>query len=314
MRMLVTGATGFVGACLTRKLLELGHEVHVFVRPESNRWRIADLAHELILHDVDLRDAQTVEREVTAIKPEGIFHLATYGGFSFQQNVEAIYAANFLGTINLVTACEKTGFTCFVNTGSSSEYGLKMQPMKESDLLEPLGDYAVSKAAATLFCRSEAIQKNLPIINVRIFSPYGPWDDPQRLIPYVMSSLLNGKAPALSNPASVRDYIYIDDVIDAYLAVLGSNVVPGAIYNVGSGRQTNIGNVVSKISSRIDNGVLPVWGTRDIQRPEPSSWTADITALASRYSWNPKVDLDNGLASTITWMSENLSSYTQVAA
>lgn len=310
MKILVTGVTGFVGACLTRRLLESGHEIHVFVRPESNRWRIADIVHELVLHSVDLRDAPAVEQAVTAIKPEVIFHLATYGGFSFQQNVESIYAANLFGTINLVHACEKTGFKYFVNTGSSSEYGFKLQPMKESDLLEPLGDYAVSKAVSTLFCRSEAIQKNLPIINVRIFSPYGPLDDPQRLIPYVMSSILNGKAPTLSNPASVRDYIFIDDVIDAYLAVLGASIVPGAIYNVGSGSQTSIGNVVNKIITKSGSNVFPVWGMREMPRPEPSNWVADIRALESHCNWHPTVSLDDGLQRTITWMKENLSSYT----
>lgn len=310
MRALLTGASGFVGACLTRRLLEMGHEIHVLVRQTSNRWRIADLLPHIVQHDVDLRDAQAVEKTVASVRPNKIFHLATYGGFSFQKDVEAIYAANFLGTVNLVHACEKVGFDCFIHTGSSSEYGIKTEPMKESDLLEPLGDYPVSKAAATLFCRSEAIQKNLPIISLRIFSPYGPFDDPKRLIPYVMSSLLNENAPALSNPASVRDYIFIDDVIDAYLAVIVASIVSGAIYNVGSGRQTSIGDVVTKIADAIGSGVSPVWGTREMQRPEPAKWVADISALESHCNWQPAVSLDDGLKKTIDWMNENLSSYT----
>lgn len=311
MKVLVTGATGFVGACLARRLLGLGHEVHIFVRLESNKWRIADIIHDLIIHVVDLQDAPAVEQAVTAIKPECIFHLATYGGFSFQQNVTSIYAANLLGTINLVHACEKTGFKCFINTGSSSEYGLKLQPMKESDLLEPQGDYAVSKAAATLFCRSEAMQKCLPVISLRIFSPYGPWDDPKRLIPYVMSSLLNAMAPALSDPLSVRDYIFIDDAVDAYLAVMAASIVPGAIYNVGSGRQTGIGEVVGKIVTKIESAVSPVWGTREKQRPEPVKWEADIRMLESHCNWKPLVSLDDGLQITIDWMKNNLSSYSK---
>ena len=222
MRILVTGATGFVGACLCRRLLGLGHELHLFVRQTANIWRIADIAHQMVLHDVDLRDAQAVQRSVAAIRPERIFHLATYGGFSFQKEVAAIHAVNFLGTVNLLQACEKVGFEQFIHTGSSSEYGIKAEPMKETDLLEPLGDYAVSKAAATLFCRSEALLKGLPIVTLRVFSPYGPWDDPQRLIPYVIAALLKGNAPLLANPAAVRDYLFIDDVIDAYLAVMAA--------------------------------------------------------------------------------------------
>ena len=309
MRVLITGATGFVGACLTRKLLRMGHEIHIFARPESSRWRIADIDKDIFSHNVDLRAAQAVEQAVGSIKPECIFHLATYGGFSFQKNTEAIFAANLLGTINLVAACEKTGFSCFVNTGSSSEYGLKSQAMKESDYLDPRGDYGVSKAAATLFCCSEAHQKNLPIISLRIFSPYGPWDDPKRLIPYVISTLLNGTVPALSTPASVRDYVFIDDVIEAFVAVSAATIVPGAIYNVGSGRQTSIGDMVATISAKIGSNLTPVWGSREMQRPEPATWVADISALTSHCNWRPSISLDAGLQITIDWMNENLSSY-----
>ena len=309
MKILVTGATGFVGACLTRKFLELGHEIHAFVRPESNRWRLSDVVNDIFLHNIDLRNAQAVEQAVTNIKPECILHLATYGGFSFQQDVEPIYTANLLGTINLIAACEKSGFNIFINTGSSSEYGLKSAAMKESDHLEPLGNYGVSKAAATLFCRSEAIQKSMPLITLRVFSPYGPWDDPKRLIPYVMSSLLNQKTPELSNPASVRDYIFIDDVIDAYLAVLGTPIVPGAIYNVGSGSQCNIGDVVEKIITKIGGTASVAWGTREIARWEPATWVADISVLESHCNWRPTTSLEDGLQKTITWMKKNLASY-----
>jgi len=309
MRILVTGATGFVGACLCRRLLGMGHELHLFVRQTANRWRITDIAPRMVLHDVDLRDAQAVERSVAAIRPEKIFHLATYGGFSFQKEVAAIHAVNFLGTVNLLQACEKVGFEQFIHTGSSSEYGIKSEPMKESDLLEPLGDYAVSKAAATLFCCSEALLKGLPIVTLRVFSPYGPWDDPQRLIPYVIAALLKGNSPMLANPAAVRDYIFIDDVIDAYLAVMAAPLRGGEIYNIGSGRQTGIGEVVERIVSAIDNGVRPQWGTEPPRRPEPAVWVADAGKMRAQFNWQADTSLDEGLQKTIRWMGEHLANY-----
>jgi nucleoside-diphosphate-sugar epimerase len=311
MRALVTGATGFVGACLTRRLLAMGHEIHIFARQAANRWRIADIVPHLVLHDVDLRDAHAVEQTITSIRPDKIFHLATYGGFSFQKDADAIYAANFLGTVNLVHACEKVSFDCFVHTGSSSEYGIKTEPMKETDLLEPLGDYAVSKAASALFCRSEALQKGLPIITLRIFSPYGPWDDPRRLIPYVIASLLNGAVPALSNPASMRDYIFIDDVIDAYLSVMVADITAGEIYNVGSGRQTGIGEVVDIIISTLDNGIMPRWGAETPKRPEPAVWVADAGKMKTHFDWEATTSLEDGLRYTVSWIREHLASYTR---
>ena len=165
MKVLVTGATGFVGACLARRMVEQGYEVHVFSREKSNRWRIADLADRLVDHFVDLTDADCVQTAIERIRPDGIFHLATYGGFADQQDTTAIVGANFLGTVNLLRACERVGFQFFINTGSSSEYGIKQEPMRETTIAEPIGDYGVSKLAATVFCQSEAVQKNLPILH-----------------------------------------------------------------------------------------------------------------------------------------------------
>jgi nucleoside-diphosphate-sugar epimerase len=311
MKVLVTGSTGFVGACLTRRLLEAGYEIHAFVRQSSNGWRIADIETHIVQHEVDLRDTYAVEQAITSIRPDTIFHLATYGGFSFQKELDTIYAANFLGTVNLLQACEKVGFDCFIHTGSSSEYGIKTEAMKETDLLEPLGDYAVSKAAATLYCCSEALQKGLPIVALRIFSPYGPWDDPQRLIPYVIASLLNGTGPVLSNPTSVRDYIYIDDVIDAYLAVMDAVITPGEVYNVGSGRQANIGEVVDRIVRILSSGVLPRWGAESLRRPEPAVWVADAGKMKTGFGWVASTNLEDGLQQAIGWMRENMGLYSK---
>jgi nucleoside-diphosphate-sugar epimerase len=312
MKILVTGATGFIGACLTRRLLQLGHDIHAFVRQESNRWRIADIEKYIVLHSVDLRDAHAVGQSVSAIKPDKIIHLATYGGFAFQKDVSSIYGANLLGTVNLIHACAKTGFDCFINTGSSSEYGIKSQAMQESDLLEPLGDYGVSKAAATLFCRSEAVQKNLPIVNLRIFSPYGPLDAPHRLIPYVVSSVLNGHNPDLSNPDHVRDYIFIEDVINAYLAVMNATVMPGEIYNIGSGKQLSIGEVVDRILCNLDSNIAPTWSVECPKRHEPVTWVADIRKTKTHFNWEPNISIDDGLRQTIVWVRNNLTLYTNL--
>ncbi|HEY6871439.1 MAG TPA: NAD(P)-dependent oxidoreductase [Geobacteraceae bacterium] len=309
MKVLVTGATGFVGSCLARRLVETGHEVHVFSRQGSDRWRLAGLEGRLADHRVDLRDGAAVMAAVAMIRPAAICHLATHGGFAFQQETSVILESNFLGTVNLLRACEKVGFDSFINTGSSSEYGVKGAPMREGDLLEPVGDYGVSKAAATLFCRSEALQKGLPVVTLRLFSPYGPWDDPKRFIPYAIKSLLRGEPPQLSNPASVRDYVYIDDVLDLYLKLIGEPRCGGEVFNAASGRQSSIGEVFSLLAEIIDPGVTPVWGAVGSRRPEPPSWVADIGRAERELGWKPAVSLRDGLAKTSGWMREHLAYY-----
>ncbi len=309
MKVLVTGATGFVGACLTRRLVEIGYDVHVFTRKESNKWRIADLSRRVTNHEVDLRDASSVEKIVGLIGPQIIYHLASYGGFTFQQDRSTIIESNLMGTVNLLCACEMVGFDYFVSTGSSSEYGIKSRPMKEDDNLEPVGDYGVSKAAAALFCQSEAIAKGLPVATLRLFSPYGRWDDPNRLISYVIKSLLRGERPRLASPRSVRDYVYIDDVLELYLNVIKKRSSVRGIYNVGSGEQHSIGEVVSIITEIIGNGLAPVWGAIENRRLESEDWVADINKVKTQLDWKPSISLRDGLERTVLWFKENLDFY-----
>jgi len=308
MKILVTGATGFMGSCLARRLVREGQDVHVFTRQSSNPWRIADIREELTEHSVELRDAGSVEQAVRSIGPRIIYHCAAHGTFYGQKDTTAILESNFLGTINLLRACEKTGFDYFVNTGSSSEYGIKSRPMKEDEVLEPTGDYGVSKAAASLYCQSEGKTKQLPIVTLRLFSPFGPWDDPKRLVPYVIASLLREEAPRLSTPASVRDYIFIDDVLEAYSAVV-KQLFHGEIFNIGSGAQHSLGDVVSTIRNVLQNGPEPVWGAMEKQRPEPEHWVANIDKAGQRFNWKPSTPLKQGLEQTVAWMKTHLSLY-----
>lgn len=125
----------------------------------------------------------------------------------------------------------------------------------------------------------------------------------------MIASLLNGTSPELSSPASVRDYIFIDDVIDAYLAVMGASITAGEIYNVGSGRQTGIGEVVDRIVSALDNGVMPRWGAESPKRPEPNVWVADTGKMKTHFNWEATTCLEDGLQQTISWMRNNMASY-----
>lgn len=309
MRVLVTGASGFVGSCVARRLVEHGHDVRIFTRRDSDCRRIADLLPHLENRRLDLRDDAAVKRAVMEIRPEGICHLATYGGFSFQQDSATIMGVNMLGTVNLLRACASVGFRSFINTGSSSEYGLKHAAMRECDLLEPLGDYGVSKAAATLFCSSEGAEKGLPVVTLRIFSPYGPWDDPRRLVPYVASSLLRQEVPRLSTPSSVRDYVFIDDVVDFYLLLLEKPAAGGAIFNVGSGGQHSIGEVVGLLGEVVGGYIEPQWGSAAPARVEPAVWCADIGKARTGPGWQPRTTLREGLATTVTWIREHLAFY-----
>lgn len=304
MKVLITGATGFIGAGLCRRLVERGDDVHAVAREGSDNWRISDLLPHLHLHAADLRDAGRVSQVVLAARPETIVHCATYGGFASQTDTAAILDTNIAGVANLLRAAERSGYGCFINTGSSSEYGHSEQPMRERDRLQPVGDYGVAKAAATLYCQSEAMQKRLPITTLRLFSPYGPWDDPTRLIPYVIASLLRGESPRLSTPGSVRDYVYSSDILDLYQQVIDKPQC-GQVYNAGSGRQHAIGDVVKTIATVVGSDVEIQWNSVPQQRPEPRRWEADITAARSVFGWEPSTSLEMGVERTVAWAREH---------
>src|SRR3989344_7983952 len=186
-KILITGGTGFVGSNFVHELLEAGGDMHLIVRPESNFWRINDIKDKLKLHYVDLLDAAEMEKFIAELEPEVILHFATYGAYqSRQQDIKLMIDTNLLGTINLVNAASKTKFDCFINTGSSSEYGEKDHPMKETDILEPNNLYGVTKAAATMYAQFMAKKMNLPMATIRLFSPYGYFEEEGRLMPNVV--------------------------------------------------------------------------------------------------------------------------------
>ena len=236
MRALVTGATGFVGANLVRRLLWAGHEIHLLVRRQHNSWRISDIPREHIrLHELDMLDPDALHIAIARIKPEWVFHLAAYGAYSSQRDVDRILQTNVFATANLARACAAAGCDVFVNTGSSSEYGFMERPAREDDALDPRSFYAVGKAAATMFCRQLARETGMHMPTLRLYSVYGPWEEPTRLIPTLIRRGLQGELPPLVDPDISHDFVYVDDVVDAYLlAAKNATMEPGAVFNVGT--------------------------------------------------------------------------------
>lgn len=310
--VLITGATGFIGSCLTHRLVSMDYDIHIIKRGQSNSWRIKDILKRVILHNIDLVNSNALEKLVRDIKPDIIFHMATYGGYPFQKDINKIIWGNIVGTVNLLNACSKIEFDIFVNTGSSSEYGLKSKPMSEVDILEPINDYGAAKASATLFCQVKAKSERLPIVTLRLFSPYGYYEAPTRLVPSVIMSCLKGKNPEVSSPNSVRDFIFIEDIIDAYMKVIETSDISGEIFNIGYGKQHSVREVVNKIVKLTENNVLPEWGSVPKRAIEPNIWQANITKARAILKWEPKYSFEKGLAKTVKWFMEHMALYEAV--
>ncbi len=310
MRTLVTGGSGFVGSNLVRRLLTDGHEVHLLIQSDAPRWRLEGLDRMLRYHRAPLEDALAVERAVQAAQPEWVFHLAVYGAYSFQGDLLEMVRTNVLGTANLLEGALAAGCRAFVNTGSSSEYGDRDHAPSEEEGVHPNSYYAVTKASATWLCREAARQHRAHIPTLRLYSVYGPFEDPRRLMPRLVAHALRGRWPPLASPHVVRDFVYVDDVVDAYLLAAGTpGQAPGAIYNVGTGAQTSLAQLAEAAIRLFGLPEPPPWGAHPGHAWDTRVWVAQPERIQRTLGWRPRVPLEPGLRAMAAWMEEHLERY-----
>jgi nucleoside-diphosphate-sugar epimerase len=299
-RVFITGGSGFLGSCLARHLIAAGQDVHLLLRPGTERWRLADLEDRFTPHWGDLRDAKTVKQAVSTCKPAVIYHLATHGAIGCQSDRDSVLSTNILGTANLLDALRPHDYRALVHVGSSSEYGHKTGPIREDDLLEPRSDYGVAKAAAALLCQAESYQGR-PISIVRVFSAYGPWEAPSRVASYVMSCCQRGLSPQITKGTQPRDFIYVDDVVDLLLLAASLPRARGQILHAGTGRPCCVRDMIQTIMSVCRSGLRPEFGGEGMRPDEPASWTANIERTQAITGWRPRYELRPGLEKMWAW-------------
>jgi len=310
-RAIVTGATGFVGAVLARALVEDGHDVHLLTRPGSDRWRLEDPGGlDAPCHDVDLADADGVAGALKDIHADWIFHLAAHGAYPAQTDRRRMVETNIVGTMNLVEVAVELGFEALVNTGSSSEYGFTDHPPREDEWCEPNSDYAVTKLSQTLFCRANARQHDVHMPTLRLYSVYGPYEDPSRLIPTLIGHGLSGRLPPLASPDIARDFVYTADVVRAYIgAAEHTEVERGSIYNVGTGTQTTLKEVVDVAQRELRISDEPEWETMANRAWDTTTWVANVEKIDTELGWRALVPFDDGFRRFAAWVGAGQDRY-----
>ncbi|OGZ42340.1 MAG: hypothetical protein A3C80_00735 [Candidatus Ryanbacteria bacterium RIFCSPHIGHO2_02_FULL_45_43] len=309
--VLVTGAGGFIGANLVRHLLKKGCTVHAVTFSQLPSWRLSDCSGDITIHRLDLRDAERVAALVKKVKPSFVYHLATHGGYHKQQDGRRIVHTNIMGSFNLFDALK----TCrtlkrIVNAGSSSEYGSKSHPMKEQDVLEPTTAYGVAKAAQTLLAQYLAREEALPLVTLRFFSVYGPFEEPGRLIADVMCAVVRKRKLQLSSPDPKRDFVFVDDVVEALEKTMTLPGIEGEIFNIGSGKEHTVLDAVTLAMEEAGAKTDIQWGIKRKQRLYGSvRWVADIGKAKRTLQWKPRHSLADGLRKTYEWFRENIQLY-----
>jgi nucleoside-diphosphate-sugar epimerase len=308
VRVLITGAGGFVGANLTARLASAGHDVVAWIRPGGSTWRLDHLKGDVAVVPVDLLDAEAIESAVESAAADWVFHLAAHGAYSWQRDAERIMQTNLVSTVRLLAACQQQGFSAFVNAGSSSEYGFQDHAPREDELPEPNSDYAAMKAAATLYCRFVAQRDDVHVVTLRLYSVYGPWEEPGRLMPTLVARGLEGRLPPLVSPDTPRDFVSVQDAERAFLqAAQRTDLERGSVFNIGSGRQTTLREVVEV--SRKEMGVAeePQWGTEPQRSWDAAVWVSDAQRAREQLGWAAEDDLPAGFARLAAWLREDTS-------
>ncbi len=291
MKVLITGASGFLGGHLLERLATAGARLHLVSRSPApgglpGSW-----------HQQDLSDAEETETLVRRIEPELIFHLTSESrGGRDVENVLPTFRNDLTCAVNCLTAAAKFGCRRTIILGSLEE------PIERGGIVSAarlaLTPYAVAKYATHMYADFFSAAYELPLVTVILFMTYGPRQKPFKVIPYTILTLLAGGQPRLSSGKRLVDWIYVDDVIDCLAAAGTVPDVEGKTFEVGSSELVSIGSVANMIASLIPGSKGVIFGAE----PDRGHDRVSNITLATKYlGWKPRTSLRQGLEATIDW-------------
>jgi UDP-glucose 4-epimerase len=290
-RALVTGASGFIGSTLCRRLTQAGMEVHGVSRTERGatdyctRW-----------WPCRLDDIEAVRALFRTARPDFVFHLASHvAGSRAIELVLPVFSANLTSTVNLLAAATELGCERILLTGSLEE------PEPGPDHAVPSSPYAAAKFAASAYGRMFHALYNSPVVILRVFMVYGPGQqDVNKLVPYVVLGLLKGEVPKLSSGTREVDWIYVDDVVEGFVAAAAAPGIEGSTLELGTGQSVTVRGVVEELVNIIRPTVSPEFGAVP-ERPLEQIRVANVEDSYRQLGWSAQTTLNDGLSRTVEW-------------
>ena len=322
-KILITGADGFIGSHLTEALVRAGHEVKAFVLYNSfNSWGWLDQCTEIEgqfeIFSGDIRDPHGVKAAVNNV--DCIMHLAALVAIPYSYHSPDTYVdTNIKGTLNLLQAARENEIKSFIHTSTSEVYGTaQFVPITEEHPIQGQSPYSASKIAADQLAYSYFSSFNLPVKIIRPFNTYGPRQSLRAVIPTIITQIASGKESIkLGAVSPTRDFNYVKDTVEGFIAGMESSKGFGDVTNLGSNFEISIDDTVSMIQEIMGKEIEIITDEKRL-RPDKSEverlW-ADNSKAKKLFNWEPKYNgregFRKGLTDTIDWFqdSNNLKEY-----
>jgi len=303
-RCLVTGGNGFVGAALLHRLVSQGHQPAVLLRDGADTARIDDIIGRLQVIRGTLSDLEKVRAAVDAYRPDTVVHLAWSGVAGAERNALQ-QTDNLAFSLDLYRLARDIGAQTFIGLGSQAEYGPCPAIIDETVPCQPTTLYGATKVACFLLLQRLAALDGLRFVWLRLFSSYGPGDDPRWLISYLIRKLMAGERPSLTACEQRWDYIHVDDVAAAIAASVGGNAA--GVFNLGSGEARPLREIVSLVRDQIDPSLPLGFGEVPYRDDQVMHLQANIAALSDAFGWRPHLTLEQGIRDTVAWHKNHMN-------
>jgi nucleoside-diphosphate-sugar epimerase len=307
-RIFITGAAGFIGSYLVNVLTDRGYTVGIVIRDSTSTTSLESCLGKIRLYRGDIRDGECILSCIADFSPDAIIHLATYYAVEHSpDDVGIMVDTNVRGTISLLEAARHNNIKLIINTSTSAVYEQKDHPLSEDDGVSPQNLYAVTKLQAEEACRFYALNYNVDAVSLRLFPPYGPGDHERRLIPYIIRMFHEGNKPDLTTGKQKWDFLYIDDIVSAYCAVLEAYPLknPYEVFNIGTGNAVSIRNIVQMTMKMMGRKIKLTWGTIPHRKNEVWFNSADTKKAEIILGWKPVTPIADGLKKTIDWFTKD---------
>ena len=298
-RVIVTGASGFIGQHLCKALSEKEAIVVGFTRSTLDSKYLSEQ------YDVDILDEITIRQIIHAVQPEFVVHLAA----SKDRGVDTAayregYKTNLMGSLNLINACQDLPVLArFVFLGSTDEYGQLQVPFKESDKEAPIAAYGASKLAVTELLKALSRSNKFPSVTLRPTIAYGPGQDDSMFLPALIRALVEGRNFDMSLGEQTRDFVYVDDLVQAIIQALLAPSLCGDVINISSATPIRI-DALAKMTANIlgdEADKLLKFGAKDYRTSDVMQYWAANTLAKSLLGWSPTVSLEEGVQRTVDY-------------